>query len=108
MLDRIDIHIEFLRVDYEKFQVDRLGETGDSISKRVQVAMDIQSQRFFWQRRYVCRGDKIILLITGLQPEFDSGDGPDEFIDKSLYTAQGHRVLKLEMTITDLAGSDEI
>jgi magnesium chelatase family protein len=46
LLDRIDIHIEVPRVDYEKLSGDRLGETSESIRKRVQAARDIQNKRF--------------------------------------------------------------
>ena len=46
LLDRIDIHIEVPRVDYEKLSGDRLGETSESIRKRVQAARDIQTQRY--------------------------------------------------------------
>ena len=41
MLDRIDIHIEVLRVDYDKLSGDRLGESSESIRKRVQAARDV-------------------------------------------------------------------
>ncbi|MCB9111674.1 MAG: ATP-binding protein [Anaerolineales bacterium] len=37
ILDRIDIHIEVPRADYEKLSGDRLGETSESIRKRVQA-----------------------------------------------------------------------
>src|SRR5688572_27839194 len=46
LLDRIDIHIEVPRVDYEKLSADRVGETSESIRARVQAARDIQSKRF--------------------------------------------------------------
>lgn len=46
ILDRIDIHIEVPRMDYEKLSGDRLGESSESIRKRVQVARDIQYHRF--------------------------------------------------------------
>lgn len=35
LLDRIDIHIEVPRVDYEKLSDDRMGETSESIRKGV-------------------------------------------------------------------------
>ena len=38
MLDRINIHIEVPRVDYEKLSGDRMGESSESICKRVQAA----------------------------------------------------------------------
>ena len=46
MLDRIDIHIEIPRVNYEKLSGDRMGETSEAIRKRVQAARNIQQQRF--------------------------------------------------------------
>ncbi len=46
MSDRIDIHIEVPRLDYEKLSGDRLGESSETIRKRVQAARDIQLARF--------------------------------------------------------------
>jgi magnesium chelatase family protein len=38
MLDRIDIHVEAPRVDYEKLSSDWLGESSTSMRERVQAA----------------------------------------------------------------------
>src|SRR5690349_8144580 len=46
LLDRIDIHIEVPRVNYEKLSGNRLGETSEVIRSRVQAARDIQNKRF--------------------------------------------------------------
>jgi len=46
LLDRIDIHIEVPRVDYENLSGDRIGESGESIQARVQAARNIQQARF--------------------------------------------------------------
>ncbi|HET7143478.1 MAG TPA: ATP-binding protein [Anaerolineales bacterium] len=46
MLDRIDIHIEVPRVDYEKLSEDRLGESSETIRAHVQATRDIQLKRF--------------------------------------------------------------
>ena len=46
LLDRIDIHIEVPRVDYEKLSGDRVGESSEAIRPRVQTARDIQNRRF--------------------------------------------------------------
>ena len=46
LLDRIDIHIEVPRVDYQKLSSDHLGEASDAIRKRVQFARDRQIARF--------------------------------------------------------------
>ena len=41
LLDRIDIHIEVPRVDYEKLSNDRVGESSESIRAGVQAALGI-------------------------------------------------------------------
>ena len=46
LLDRIDIHIEVPRMDYQKLSSDRLGESSDVIRKRVQAARDRQTARY--------------------------------------------------------------
>jgi magnesium chelatase family protein len=46
LLDRIDIHIEVPRVDYEKLSGDRVGESSESIRARVQAAWNIQTKRY--------------------------------------------------------------
>ena len=74
MLDRIDIHIEVPRVDYEKLSSDRLGESSASIRERVQAAREWQRVRFegtdvvcpvqepgLSQFRYACGGSASVL-----------------------------------------------
>ena len=56
MLDRIDIHVEFPRVDYEKLSSDRLSESSASIRERVQAARDRQRIRFE-RMDIVCNSD---------------------------------------------------
>ncbi|MDO8671937.1 MAG: ATP-binding protein [Dehalococcoidia bacterium] len=46
LLDRIDIHVEVPRVDYEKLANDRLGEASSAIRARVETARDLQRTRF--------------------------------------------------------------
>lgn len=58
ILDRIDIHIEIPRVDYEKLSSGRIGETSESIRKRVQAVRNIQQQRFAnSQSDIICNAD---------------------------------------------------
>ena len=45
-LDRIDIHLEVTRVDYEKLTDARAGERSEVIRLRVQAARDRQAYRF--------------------------------------------------------------
>jgi magnesium chelatase family protein len=57
MLDRIDIHIEVPRVDYDKLSSDRLGESSAAIRERVQAARQRQLERFAGIN-IVCNADR--------------------------------------------------
>jgi magnesium chelatase family protein len=59
LLDRIDIHIEVPRVDYEKLSGDRVGGSSECIRGRVQAARNIQLQRFskIESSNIVCNAD---------------------------------------------------
>jgi magnesium chelatase family protein len=46
LLDRIDIHIEVPRVDYEKLSGNKVSESSESIRQRVQAARGIQNKCF--------------------------------------------------------------
>lgn len=76
LLDRIDIHIEVPRVDYEKLRGDRMGESSESIRKCVQAARNIQQQRFANSQSYIiCNADMHvgeILQFCKLQDEGQS------------------------------------
>jgi magnesium chelatase family protein len=114
ILDRIDIHIEVPRVDYEKLSGDRLGETSASIRKRVQAARNIQHTRFTNPNSpnndVICNADMRIGEVRqfcSLQPEGQSlmRSAMSQF---NLSARAYHRILKLSRTIADLAGSEEI
>ena len=46
LMDRIDIHVEVPRVDYEKLSDDRLGEPSAKIRERVERGREAQRERF--------------------------------------------------------------
>ncbi len=46
LLERIDIHVEVPRVDYQKLSNDRLGEASEVIRARAEAARERQRQRF--------------------------------------------------------------
>jgi magnesium chelatase family protein len=109
LLDRIDIHIEVPRVEYEKLTDERLGEPSADIQARVEAARERQRQRF----------DR-----TGLMSNADMGpsevrtfcridDAGKTLLRAAMHQLQMsarayHRILKLSRTIADLAGSDGI
>ena len=109
LLDRIDIHVEVPRVDYEKLTDGRMGERSATIRARVERAREIQRKRFAGTQinsnaemgptelREVCRLD-------------DSGRSLVKAAMQQLgMSARAfHRILKLARTIADLAGSERI
>jgi magnesium chelatase family protein len=112
LLDRIDIHIEVPRVEYQKLSSDRLGETSETIRKRVQSARDIQRRRFSknGSSDIICNAD----MRVGEIRQFCKLDEAGESLIRAAMgqmnlSARGyHRVLKLARTIADLAGSEQI
>ena len=112
ILDRIDIHIEVPRVDYEKLSENKMSESSESIRKRVQAARDIQNKRFANGKSadIVCNADMRIGEIRQfcqLQAEGQSLMR-SAMSQLNLSARAYHRILKLSRTIADLAGSEEI
>jgi len=109
MLDRIDIHIEVPRVDYEKLSSDRLGESSASIRERVQAARERQRVRFDGSD-IVCNSDMRVGEVRKFCKLDEAGDSlVRQAMSQLDLSARGyHRVLKLARTIADLAGSDDI
>jgi len=111
MLDRIDIHIEVPRVDYEKLSGDRLGESSEAIRARVQAARDIQQKRFSnGSSDIVCNADMRVGEIRQFCKLQDEGQSlmRAAMSQMNLSARAYHRILKLARTIADLAGSEEI
>ncbi len=108
ILDRIDIHIEVPRVDYEKLSADRLGESSEAIRKRVQAARDLERARFSGlesKHPIYSNAD----MRVGEIRLFCKLDDQSQSLMRAAMTqlqlsARGyHRVLKLARTIADLA-----
>ena len=116
LLDRIDIHIEVPRVDYEKLADNRTGETSVDVRKRVTAARELQRKRF----AHVPRPKRASPLYTNADMgvteirEFCAADSAGQSLLRAamnqlnLSARAFHRVLKLARTIADLAGSDTI
>jgi magnesium chelatase family protein len=119
LLDRIDIHIEVPRVDYQKLSSDRLGESSEAIRKRVQAARDRQTARFIIpdSRKTKHEASDIVSNADMRVAEIRQFCKLDESGESLIRAAMGqmnlsargyHRVLKLARTIADLAGSEQI
>ena len=112
LLDRIDIHIEVPRVDYEKLSEHRMLETSESIRARVQAARNIQLARFanVESLNIVANADIRFGEIRRFCKLQDEGQSlmRAAMTQLNLSARAYHRILKLARTIADLAGSDEI
>lgn len=114
LLDRIDIHIQVPRVDYEKLSDDRFGEPSGSIRSRVEAARETQRQRFLkseeGKQKIFCNADmnnQEIRVFCKLNA--DCKNLMKSAMQQLHLSARAyHRILKLSRTIADLAGSDEI
>jgi magnesium chelatase family protein len=112
LLDRIDIHIEVPRVDYEKLSGDRVGEPSECIRARVQAARDIQTKRFSknGSSDIVCNADMRVGEIRQFCGLPDEGQSlmRAAMTQLNLSARAYHRILKLARTIADLAECEEI
>ena len=115
LLDRIDIHIEVPRVDYEKLSGDRVGETSGAIRARVQAARDIQRLRFSKldsKHPIFCNADMRVGEIRQFCKLQEEGQSlmRAAMTQLNLSARAYHRTrsVKLARTVADLAGSEEI
>ena len=113
LLDRIDIHVEVPRMDYEKLSGNRVSESSESIRTRVQAARDIQNKRFINGKATAIASNADMRIgeirqFCQLQPEGQSLMRSAMSHSARLCTALCHRILKLARTIADLAASEEI
>ncbi len=109
LLDRIDIHIEVPRVEYERLSDDRLGEPSVAIRKRVEAARERQVKRFAGTA-LLTNADMGPAEVRVYCPLDDAGRSLLRAAMQQLQmTARAyHRILKLARTIADLAGSERI
>ena len=108
-MDRIDIHIEVPRVEYDKLSDVRVGEPSAAIRQRVEAARAVQQARFAGTG-LTCNADMGPAEIR----QFCDLDEAGRNLLKAAMRQLGmsarayHRILKLSRTIADLAGSARI
>jgi len=114
LLDRIDIHVQVNRVEYDKLSDDRLGESSSVVRERVEIARQRQRERF----RVGSSADLTLTCNADMHPaEVRQYCALDEtgrslmrsaMLQMQLSARAYHRILKLARTIADLAGADAI
>lgn len=113
LLDRIDIHVEVPRVDYDHLSADRLGEPSSVLQQRIEIARQRQRERFDG-----AGGEIPVRCNADMRPaevrRFCDLDNTGRSLMRTamsqlqLSARAYHRVLKLARTIADLAGSPSI
>jgi len=109
MMDRIDIHIEVPRVDYEKLSDKRYGESSKIVQERVEKARNHQRKRFS-ETDLNCNAD---MRPSEVHQYCVLGNDSDHLMRSAMnqfqFSARAyHRILKLARTIADLADLQEI
>ncbi len=109
LMDRIDIHVDVPRVDYEKLSEYRQGESSEVVSQRVETARQIQRDRFEGTT-LTCNADMHPAQVR----QFCTLDDPCRSLMRAamnqlqLSARAYHRILKLARTIADLSSSQNI
>ncbi|MGF1505515.1 MAG: YifB family Mg chelatase-like AAA ATPase, partial [Anaerolineae bacterium] len=109
LLDRIDIHVEVPRVDYDKLADTRRGEPSETIRERVQAARDRQMARFSGSS-LLCNADMGPRRVQEVVTLDEAGSAlmRSAMQQMNLSARAYHRVLKLSRTIADLEGIGQI
>jgi magnesium chelatase family protein len=109
LLDRIDIHVEVPRVEYEKLTGRQEGERSAVVRARVNTARAVQAKRFAGTS-ITCNAEMGPAEVRA-HCEVDAAAQPilRAATQRLQLSARAfHRVLKLARTIADLAGSETI
>ena len=109
LMDRIDIHVDVPRVDFEKLTATRRGEPSAAIRERVEASRARQVERFEESGLY-CNADMGPSEVRELCQLDDTGKRlmKSAMAQMSLSARAFHRVLKVARTIADLAGEEQI
>ncbi len=109
LLDRIDIHLEVPRVEYERLADKRAGESSATVRERVQRARRVQERRYADTQAITNAdiGPKELNAYATLEPAAESL--LKSAVKQLTLSARAyHRVLKLARTIADLDETAEI
>ena len=110
LLDRIDIHVDVPRVDYDKLMGSDKSESSETIRERVETARKIQTHRFEKHSNLHANGD---MGAGEIQTLCILAEDARQLLDLSvrrmkLSARSYHRVLKLSRTIADLDNKEQI
>jgi magnesium chelatase family protein len=109
LMDRIDLHVEVPRVEYEKLTSGQRGETSAQIQERVECARKIQAERFK-DRALYANADMGPSEVRELCQLDETGNRlmRSAMSQMNLSARAFHRILKVARTIADLTGEAAI
>ena len=109
LLDRFDLCIEALQMNYKDLQLQERQETSSEIRARVEAARKIQMERYQAHQIYFNSqlSPKLIKTYCKMDREVQSLL-EEAFIKMNLSARAYHRILKVARTIADLDQSDKI
>lgn len=110
LLDRIDIHVDVPRVDYDKLMNKDKSESSEAVRARVELARQKQTHRFEKHPNLHANGD---MGAGEIQTMCVLAEDARQLLDLSvrrmkLSARSYHRVLKLSRTIADLDNHEQI
>ena len=110
LLDRIDLHVDVPRVEYDKLMSDKRAETSATVRQRVESAREHQRKRFAGRAGLYANADMGVSEIQQLCYLSTEAKQLLEISTKrmQLSARSYHRVIKLSRTIADLEESVEI
>lgn len=110
LLDRIDLHVDVPRVEYDRLMSDEQAEPSSAVRQRVESARDHQRKRFEGRKGLYANADMGVSEIQQLCYLSPEAKQLLEVSTKRLQLSARsyHRVIKLSRTIADLEDSRRI
>ena len=110
LMDRIDLHVEVPRVDFEKLTAVNRGETSAAVRSRVEKARERQNGRFAHLAHISTNADMGPSEIRELCPLDDTSTRlmKSAMSQMNLSARAFHRLIKIARTIADLADKEAI
>jgi magnesium chelatase family protein len=110
LLDRIDLHVDVPRVDYDKLMSTERAESSEAIRKRVERARERQRKRFSNKSGLYANSD---MGVSDIQEHCAMKADAQQLLQVSTKRLQlsaraYHRIIKLSRTIADLDNKDDI
>ncbi|KKQ55544.1 MAG: hypothetical protein US74_C0028G0003 [Parcubacteria group bacterium GW2011_GWA2_38_13] len=109
LLDRIDLHIEVPKVEFDKLTSEKSGETSREVKFRVQGARNIQIKRFMGLGIFTNSEMRAQHLKEFCKVDKDTLDLLKNAVNQMKLSARSyHRILKIARTIADLSNEEYI